>query len=62
MKSETCRKKKRFPNQQTADKMVDKIWKKRMWDTSYGLRPTSSYRCPDCDGWHMTSQRRKVSK
>ena len=63
MKSATCKKKKRFPTKQTADRMVNKIWQKKNWDTSYGLRPTHSYLCPDCDGWHMTSQmtKRKVA-
>ena len=62
MKSATCKKKKQFPTQQTADRMIEKIWRVKQWDTSYGLRPTSSYQCPECSKWHMTSQQQKERK
>jgi len=57
---EICRSKKRFPNKQSADKIIDRIWKKGRWDTTYGLRPTHSYKCVVCNNWHMTSQQTRI--
>lgn len=41
-----------------ADKAADRGAK---WDDRRGKRRAvlTSYRCPDCHGWHLTSQRRR---
>jgi len=57
---EICKKKIRFANKVKADKMIEQVWRTSRWDTSYGLRPTSSYLCPFCKRWHITSKQQRI--
>jgi hypothetical protein len=46
---EACRSKTRFDTEREAD---DAVYRARMEGRSLGI-----YKCPWCDGWHLTSRR-----
>ena len=56
-KSANCKRKKRYPAKENADRVIDKAWRGSKFIDNLNLkRPIRSYLCPKCDGWHMTSK------
>jgi len=56
-KSANCKRKKRYPAKENADRVIDTAWRSSKSIGNPNLkRPIRSYLCPECDGWHMTNK------
>lgn len=47
-REKACTSKNRYDSEAEAEEVIDECWR-------HGRRNLKSYRCPYCDGWHLTS-------